>query len=181
MSTPHCDRLDAYLCGWLSEDEAAGYEAHLTDCPACRRHIEQQRGIDRLLAPGPIGPEAVPASVIDRVEGRIRLRRRRAAQWAVGLSAAAVLVLALGIQLMQRDTVSPSEAQPVADRQGEDTADEPPPAPAESGGKPSTRVTLADPSEAILVTMETKAPNVSIVWVYNTIKPPETPTVSAPQ
>ena len=62
MTDPRCDRLDEYLCGWLSPDEAAAFEAHLAGCPACRDEAAVQRHIDGLLAEGSAQVEPVPVT-----------------------------------------------------------------------------------------------------------------------
>ena len=177
MSDRRCELLDEYLCGWLSPQAAADFEAHLADCPACQEEASCQRQIDRLLAEGAAWTEPVPASLPGRIQQGVRAaQHRRLLGWS---SAAAVIVLALGFwraasvfspsadrgQLAQRSTISggvsnpiasPENAPPIAtgaDSQRQELADsstampaEPPPA--------RVRVTLVDPSSAILVPME---------------------------
>jgi len=181
MDTRQCDRLDDYLAGWLSADEAASFEAHLADCPACRAEVAHGQRIDRLLAQGSGHLEPVPPSLVDRIEGRIRsLRRRRTVRWALGASAAAAVVLAVGVWHIPQDegaalgperppgrgsvAETPVESEPG----GHEVA---PPAQPPSDNEPRVRVSLADPSEAILVRKETSNPNVSIVWIYPTVRP----------
>ena len=68
MDTGPCDHLDDYLAGGLSADEAARFEAHLADCPACREEVAHGQRIDRLLAQGSRRLEPVPPSLVDRIE-----------------------------------------------------------------------------------------------------------------
>jgi hypothetical protein len=66
------------------------------------------------------------------------------------------------------------QSEPLAERHDEPgivKEDVGPPARRRSQPEPSVRVTLSDPSTAILVPVKTEAPNVSIVWVYPTLKP----------
>ena len=110
MQNPECDNLDDYLAGWLSDNDAAGFEAHLAGCPACRRELDRQRGIDQLLARGAEQLEPIPSSLIDRIEGQIRsLRRRRAIRWGLGLSAAAAVLLAVGFWCVTQNGSMPLE------------------------------------------------------------------------
>ena len=181
MDTRPCDHLDDYLAGWLSADATASFEAHLADCPACREEVAHGQRIDRLLAQGSGHLEPVPPSLVDRIEGRIRsLRRRRVIRVALGLSAAVAVVLAVGVWLVPQDdgaAVGPerppgrgavAETPVEWEPDGHEVAS---PAQPPSDDEPRVRVSLADPAEAILVPMETSNPNVSIVWVYPTVRP----------
>ena len=179
MSAPDCDRLDDYLLDGLPEDEAAGFEAHLADCPACREELQQQRRIDRLLAAatGQLGP--VPASLIDRIEEQYgRSHRRRVARWAWGLSAAAVAASALAVWLVMGAFGTGNQPQPMVQEHSAPAGDAEQAAPARvETPRPVSvaRVTFADPSEAILVPLESGKPNISIVWVYPTVKVAQAP------
>lgn len=175
MNPRECDDLDGYLAGWLSDDEAAGFEAHLADCRVCRREAEEQRRIDRLLAEGAERLEPLPPSLMGRIEGQVRsLRRHTLIRRALGLATAATILLAVAFWYTQQDVGVPPQPERVAERPSEPEGAEheaaPPPQLA-SEDQPSTQVRLADPSDAILVPMETDAPNVSIVWVYPTLQP----------
>jgi len=185
MDTRRCDHLDDYLAGVLSAAEAARFEAHLAECPACREEVADGQRIDRLLARASDHLEPVPARLVDRIEGRIgSLRRRRLVRVVLGLSAAAAALLAVGISLMPRDEVTPPRpathrdvpfiAEETIKRKPDSHADvheAPPPAQLPSNNARRVRVSLADPAEAILVPIETSNPNVSIVWIYPTLRP----------
>lgn len=179
MSISECERLDDYLLGGLSENESARFEAHLAGCAACRDELQRQRQIDRLLAQGTGQLEPVPSSLIDRIEEQYcRSRRRRVVRLACCLSAAALLLLALTVRLATGILGSGADSQPIVQehpgpavgaKQVDPPRHERPPA------GPVATVTFADPSEAILVPLETKSPNISIVWVYPTVKPVQAP------
>ena len=175
MNTPQCDNLDAYLCGWLSPEESRAFEAHLAGCAACRQEAEQQRRIDRLLGQGAGRVEAIPASLIGTIEGRItRLGRRRRTRWALGLSTAAAVMLAIGVWLAVQDGDVRPGSRPIAEKPTEKEPTEQKAAPSVQGpsaSEPCVRVALADPSEGIAVPLETTNPRVSIVWIYPAVKP----------
>jgi anti-sigma factor RsiW len=179
MSVPECERLDDYLLDGLPDDEAAGFEAHLADCPACREELHQQRRIDRLLAAatGQLGP--VPASLIDRIEEEFyRSHRRRVVRFAWGLSAAAVAASALAVLLVMGAFGTGNQPQPIMQEH---------PAPAGDAEQTASRsrqvprpgavarVTVDDPSAAILVPLQSGKPNITIVWVYPTVKVVQAP------
>jgi anti-sigma factor RsiW len=179
MSVPECDRLDEYLLGGLSGGEAAGFEAHLAGCPACREELRQQQRIDRLLWQETGQLEPVPSSLIDRIDQQWRRSQcRRVARWACGLSAAGLAASVVAVWLVmgtlgagnQRQTIVQEHPQPTGD------AGQVPPAGPESPRAVSVaRVTLDDPSGAILVPLESGKPNISIVWVYPTVKVVQAP------
>jgi len=171
---PDCNRLDDYLLGGLPDDEAAGFEAHLADCPVCREELQQQRRIDRLLAAATGQLEPVPASLTGRIEEQYhRSRRRRVARWAWGLSAAAVAASVLAVLLVMGAFGTGNQLQPIVQEHS---------APAGNAGQVDPRghqppgldtvasVTADDPSAAIFVPLRTEKPNISIVWVYPTVK-----------
>jgi anti-sigma factor RsiW len=173
MTDPQCQRLDEYLCGWLSTDEAADFEAHLAGCPACQEESAVQRRIDRLLAERAAQAETVPAVLASRVERGIRAaRRRRLFGWADALTAAAAVVLAVGlwgapVLFSTRGNDRPIVENPTVPVR----ATEPLTPPAFAGTQPVVaRVTLLDSSSAILVPVESHSPNVTVVCVYPTLK-----------
>jgi anti-sigma factor RsiW len=179
MSVPECNRLDEYLLDGLPGDEAAEFEAHLADCPACREELQQQRRIDRLLAQGTGQLGRVPASLIGRIEEQYgRSHRRRVARWACGLSAAAVAASVLAVWLVmgafgtgnQPQPMVQEHPKPAGEAKGTDRAGSETPRTASVA-----RVTFDDPSEAILVPLQTEKPNISIVWVYPTVKVAQAP------
>jgi anti-sigma factor RsiW len=177
MNASRCDQLDDYLAGWLSDADASGFEAHLADCPVCRRQLDQQGQIDRLLAKVTEQLEHVPHGLVDRIESQIRVfKRRRMVQLAVGISAvsAAVLLLLAGVWPTGEHVNAPAEPQPGAQKQDEHAVvqrDVGPPAVAATDDEPFVRVGPSDPSAAILVPVVTENPNVTIVWFHPTVRP----------
>jgi anti-sigma factor RsiW len=174
MVEPLCDRLDEYLCGWLSPEEAARFEAHLAACPACQEESASQQQIDRLLAEAAAWAEPVPASLMLRIKRRVlAVRRRRLVAWACAVAAAVAVVLTFGLWATQRSISGRSDRSPVAESPII-SADSPAPAIASGALEPQTpasvRVALADPSSAILVPVESRSPNVTVVWVYPTVR-----------
>ena len=172
MSQSRCDQLDEYLCGWLTSEAAAEFEAHLSDCPACQEECSLQRRIDRLLGEGFAIVNPVPASVAGRIERGIRTARRRRIGWSIAVTAAAAgIVAALGIWANSNGLMPTAIDQQVA----ESPNDNPLGLLLKASTQPqaaagSTRVTLVDPSSAILVPIESHSPNVTIVRIYPTTK-----------
>ncbi len=176
MNVPQCDHLDEYLAGGLSDHEAAVFEAHLADCAGCRGELERQKQIERLLVQAVRQLEPVPVSLIERVERQARpSRRRRAARLAWSLSAAAALAAVIfGIWFAVGEPEGQGERPPMVQNHAGPVVDPQPLAPRPPQAAPvrvDVRVTVADPSQAILVSKQTEAPNVSIVMIYPTVKP----------
>ncbi len=170
MNCAECEHLDAYVAGWASDDRTAAFEAHLNDCAACREEIHGQRRIDRLLREGTRRLEPIPASLVDRIEGRIGVMRcRRAVRAACGTACAVALLLGVGLWLTtQADLPSgtPSEVA-VENRPSPVGGDERPAVEVE----PLVEIVVVESSTAIVVPLKTDNPNVSIVWVYPTLNP----------
>ena len=175
MNRVECEHIEDYLGRWLGEAERERFEAHLAGCPDCRRERERQRRIDLLLAQGARHPEPVPASLVDRIERQVRSSaRRRRMQWAGGLAAAAMVLLAVGISIATRPPGNRPELRPIVQQPGQPAVEKAPvdPVPEKTReNRPEVRVVLSNPSDAILVRSETVSPNVSMVWVYPTVKP----------
>lgn len=94
--------LAPYVDGALDPDERAAVEAHLAACARCREEVELARRAVRALSA--LGEEPVPLGLTAPVLARARRAaepawRRRG--WAVGLAAAAALVLAGALVLPQ--------------------------------------------------------------------------------
>jgi anti-sigma factor RsiW len=152
-----CDQLDPYLLELLDSAERAAFEAHLAGCPVCRRDLQVQRNIDRLLAragqedAGPAPPIAL------RFEQRLRARRvrtwRRAGALAAGLLAAAAWLW----------------WPPAARRANEPlVATDPGPAVSPATTRPKVSVQLS--ADLIGVPIETRDPRVTIVWTYPVVR-----------
>ena len=173
MNPSPCDDLDGYLSGWLSEDERARFDAHLADCPECGLGLQQER-IARLLTRA-AWAEPAPPGLLDRIDGRIRAsRQRRLRRWALALSTAAAAVLAVGLWLAVPHQSVPPHSPPIVEKPAEPEPPPPqaaPPAPLASDPEPPARVSLADASDGIVVPVSTSNPNVSMVWIYPTVRP----------
>jgi anti-sigma factor RsiW len=179
-----CAQLDDYLAAWMADGERARFEAHLSGCPVCRQQVEHQRRIDRLLAQGTEQLEPVPSSLVDTVESTIQTRqRRRRVRLAWSLSTAAAVILLLGVWSVSQRAGLRIATRPVAAGKDETAAHDQKVVAAIDGAtntERAVRVVSSDPAAAILVPMETTAPNVTIVWVYPTVKPAILADDSAP-
>jgi anti-sigma factor RsiW len=175
MSRRECDRLDDYLLGGLSGGETTAFETHLAGCPACRDELQWQWEIDRLLAQGTRQFEPVPVSLVDRIQQQYgRYRRRRVVRLAWCGSAAALATAVLIVWLAAGRFGAGDPPQPMVQQHPESSGDQEPvqpPTPESARTLSVARVRLSDPSDAILVPLRTQEPNVSIVWVYPTVKP----------
>jgi hypothetical protein len=171
MAEPPCDRLDEYLCGWLTQEEAARFEAHLAACSACQEESACQRQIDRLLAEAGERAQPVPASLVLRIRRRVQVVRRRLLARIGAVAALAAAIVAIGLWASRSGLIHQGSGSRIAEwpitRQDspEPPIDKPT---SEPLMPPSVRVVLADPSSAILVPVESRSPNVTVVWVYPT-------------
>jgi hypothetical protein len=174
MNRSLCDQLDDYLLGWLSPDEAAAFERHLSDCPACCRERALQQSIDEMLTGTEGLPDAVPAGLLDRTRCYVQTaRRRRAMRWAWRLTATAIILL-LGIfgsfifhsgNAGNRDVAGLHKP---AGSPGNPTSISPLSEPEQL--TVSSRVRLADPESGIVLDCRTRDPKINIVWIYPSVK-----------
>jgi hypothetical protein len=171
MNNPLCNRLDDYLADSLNMSQRIEFEAHLTDCEACRIRLAFQRHIDRLLVRGAEADEPVPASLIAAIEKRLELRRRRMTRLIWSASAAAAIVLLFTVDYLRKHPLVRIDTRPIVQDHNDLTNSE------DDVGSPAhmarsretlVRVTLTDPSAAILIPHETEAPNVTVVWIHPT-------------
>jgi anti-sigma factor RsiW len=175
MKQSPCDRLDDYMLGWHSPDEAAEFERHLTDCPACHRQQALQQSIDGMLAGSGGSLDTIPSGLIERTRHRVEsARRRKALRWTFGLVAAAAVLIAA---VIGRFTFwSPSRpgdmdvavSQNAAAAHGNTPSNSP--LSTTENLKESTRVALADPSSGIVLECKTRDPRINIVWIYPAVK-----------
>jgi len=171
MSHRECDQLEAYLARGLGLDEAAAFAGHLPRCPACRHEVEEQTRIDRLLreAVGRLDP--LPAGLLAKVEGRIARHRRRRLAWAGGLCAAALVLLAIDSWVARPNARPDGDSPTIAQKDPDSTMKKSP------GSlplrRPRAEVVMAYPDAAIIVPFKSKSPNVTIVWIYPTVRPAE--------
>jgi len=64
--TEWADNVGAYLLGALPPDELEAFEAHMRDCPECRRDVEELRVAADAL-PVSVAPVAPPAALKQRI------------------------------------------------------------------------------------------------------------------
>lgn len=173
MVKPLCDRLDDYLCGWLSEEDVARFEVHLAGCPTCQEESAAQQQIDRLLAEATACAESVPPSLVLRIKHQAWIaRRRQRFAWMCAVAAAAAVALTCvywttRMSLFDRYDRSQIAKSPTADN---DSLPPIPNATPEPQTLASARVALIDPSSAILVPVESQSANVTVVWVYPAVR-----------
>ena len=109
--------LGAYALDAVDPDEAEVVEAHLRECPRCRSEVAAHREVAAALAhvgaPAPPGvwegiarglEEAPPQLDLPRLDRRWdRPRSRRPGRALAALAAAAVVLVALGVQVVRQE------------------------------------------------------------------------------
>ena len=93
------DDLALYALGSLQGSERAALQAHLADCAACRRELQQlcsDMGLLGLATMGPAPPPGARARLLSALakEPRGRMVQKRTSRWWLLLPTAAVIVLA---------------------------------------------------------------------------------------
>jgi anti-sigma-K factor RskA len=93
------DDLALYALGSLEGSERAALQAHLAQCAACRRELQQlcsDMGLLGLATQGPAPPASARAHLLSALakEPRGRMVRKRAPRWWLLVPTAAVIVLA---------------------------------------------------------------------------------------
>jgi len=153
-----CRELDAYLSGDLPAYNHA--ELHIEECPTCRYAIDQQQWIDELLqSPERLELELPSVTILDSLHVSLARRHRRVMQAACGLTAAATLLIAVGLVKLNRQAIGPLKSEGLGVALAEQTRA---PTPAQT---PASFVSTAD---AIVVPLESTSDDVTIVQVYPT-------------
>lgn len=123
MNDPFLMRIEDYLDGTLSPDEAAEMESHLEDCGECRDEIETCRHLRRLAQdadPVPI-PGDLGARIrrrLDRVEPHRPRGRILTLRWVAAVAAAAVLLLVVFPSFQKDEPEPPPPMAAVPDAMG---------------------------------------------------------------
>lgn len=163
MSAHACSALDDYLAGDLAGDERAGFMAHLSECPACRRAVREEERIKALLTDATTELERVPAGLTGRVRQGLRVARRRR---ATAVTTALVASVA-AVWLVSRPTPRAVNPSPIVAR-GE--ADPPASHPAERA-----RVTFPAGAGVAAVPVPTESPKVTFLWLFLERRPAPPP------
>jgi hypothetical protein len=167
--------LDAFLDRNMLPGDDARFAAHLRECAACREAVAEQQWIDGLLR-SPAGAQLeMPSPLfVHSLHASLARRRRRSRIFAAGLAAAAVLLVAAGWLALYRQTteiVGRSDAI-VATAEADRGK-----APVKPSGQIATDAARATGSkfiggaDVIVVPVESKHPNVTIVRVYPAYQP----------
>ena len=167
-----CENLDPFLSDDLSDEATEHFEAHLAHCAVCRDAVDRQRWIDGLLtSPERIELESLPTALPYSMRTSIAWRRRKTSALACGLAAAAVLVVAVGwTALLSGQARGPGVREMASGPIG---VAEPSPRPSVAGretGEPP-RATFVGGPDVIVVPVESRHPDVTIVRLFPTYKP----------
>jgi hypothetical protein len=125
-----------------------------------KEHTSNDAELDHLLGAASEAHhrEALPADLFNRVESKLKARRRRHHALITGLSAAAVYLFAVGwgaLQLIGNKTSQPPSGQ---------VALEVPSVP------PAISVMIQTPGDVIIKHVPTNNPNITLHWLYPVIK-----------
>jgi hypothetical protein len=161
-----CGDLDDYLDGDIEHERREPFEAHLARCAACREAIEFASGFNTLLRQAT--NRAVPAELRPAIERQIHKQattRRRVA--AVVLSAAASIALFVTPWRHER----PAIRQTAPDAPAVAKVDEPATKATGTELPPlAPQVSVETGEELLAVRKPTKHPNVSVFWLYPTVR-----------
>ena len=174
MKYDECENLDLALALWLTEEEQARFDAHLAHCESCQTAMAHQRQIDQLLRRAVDQLEPAPPELLARIERDLEPvapSPRKTHLWRAGWAVAATVVISVSGWFLSGHFSGQADFRPVA-KNGAAPQNEVQPI-----FRPQAKVIWHDPEEVILVPIETDVPNVTIVWVYPTIKFEEDETV----
>lgn len=164
MNTVNCKNLDAFLADDLSPSDATRFTAHLHECKRCRNAADQQHWIDGLLrSPLVARIEVPPELILTGTVSRAARRRRQTQFIACGLAAAAAVAVAIGWTVMlNRPANNPTAiaVNDVADAQAHIPSPAKPP-----------RSTFVGGPNVLVVPVESRHPNVTIVRIFPTYRP----------
>jgi anti-sigma factor RsiW len=76
MNEKHCEQRDDYLLDELESDQRAQFEQHLSSCDSCRRFVEAQARINRILKEAANSVE-VRVQLSAHIESKLVVARRR--------------------------------------------------------------------------------------------------------
>jgi hypothetical protein len=174
MSHADCENLDDFLADGLQAAAASDFIAHLDRCERCREAVDEQQWIDGLLrSPLAVKLEAPPNWIWERVTTRLARRRQNVKFLACGLAAAAAVVIAVGwtvklnrqarvpvqanlAELMREHNRRQSSSETIVDK---------------SAPLPPPRATFVGGPDVLVVPIESRHPNVTVVRIYPTYEP----------
>jgi Anti-sigma-K factor rskA/Putative zinc-finger len=108
-AAPHVE-VAGYALGKLDHDETVAFEAHLAECAACRRELEELRGLPEMLARA-----APPVRLPGTLRARTLAAVRQAAQEAADAGEAAGELRSAGLRHapeLVRRPAEPARAEP---------------------------------------------------------------------
>lgn len=109
------ERLSALLDGEMSAADRAEAEAHLRDCAACARDLEELASVDALARELTVeAPAGYFEELPGRVRARVRARRRRrvapAAVWAAAAAAVVMVAVVAPLALRRAPSIVPASS-----------------------------------------------------------------------
>jgi hypothetical protein len=158
MTKSPCDLIDDYLGRSLNDLERPDFMAHLSGCATCRQFVQEYERLDDTLARALVQSAPLPSGLIDRIEEHLHREQRRRRFRTVCLAAAAALLLCVlpAWRVAERWMRKPGQETPIAELR---------PVLPDRAMAP-VAVTFPRPDEVIARRLESKNPDVTIIWVY---------------
>jgi hypothetical protein len=167
MNPTPCRCLDDYLAHDLKGEELARFTGHLPACPDCAQAVRAAERLQTLLREA-TQLEALPPGLTQRLERRLRVRRRGHLVAALGLVAAAIVAAWL-----LRPTSEPVQT-PAPKVEVGVVPD--PPAPQASAAPAAVRVVFPRGANVVAVREKMESPNVTFFWVYPGLRQSSVPS-----
>jgi hypothetical protein len=152
----NCERLDDYLAGELVADEQEAFRLHLADCAGCREEVRFQETVDGLLrqATACEAPHGLRRRLVRKMQASTR-RLQFAAIGAAAIAASLMLIFAERPNRRPRDVVQIGPLN----------------SPKSDSKRQAVASMILDPScDLLAVPQVSRQPNVTIFWLYPTIK-----------
>jgi len=130
--SPHeqfADDLALYALGSLEGSERQALQAHLAQCPACRRELQQlssAMGLLGLATTGPAPPATARARLLSALANEARVRtvhRRSPSWWLLAPMAAAIVLAAISIVLWLQNNALREDLAQQLKQSGENQAE----------------------------------------------------------
>jgi predicted anti-sigma-YlaC factor YlaD len=160
----NCNDLDAYLAADLSVDDAARFAEHLHNCDDCREAVDEQRWIDGLLrSSAKHDSELPPDDVLVTLRTAFVTRLQKTKLIACGLAAAAMLIMAIGWTVLNRQAGNRASDRDVRSSIAMNE---------QRRGKQPLQASFVSDSNAIAVPVKSRHSNVTVVRIYPAYQPP---------